>query len=116
MASTNKTSNYSFPQWVSSDKPSWIKDLNPAFSTIDTALKSAADAATNAASAAVAAQQAAQQAAAAASTAQSAADNAVNLLVDLGVTNASTAAAFKAKVDNSVQKYDILASYFDAQA
>ena len=31
MASTNKTTNYSLPQWVGSDKPSYLGDFNDAF-------------------------------------------------------------------------------------
>lgn len=40
MSSTNHTENFNFPQWVGSDYPSFINDLNPAFLTIDTKLKS----------------------------------------------------------------------------
>ena len=40
MASTNKTTNYSLPQWVGSDKPTYLGDFNDAFSKIDTQMKS----------------------------------------------------------------------------
>lgn len=46
MASTNKTTNYNLPQWIGSDKPTWLGDLNNAFSTIDTTMKNNADTAT----------------------------------------------------------------------
>lgn len=52
MSSTNKTTNYNLPQWVGTDHPSFSEDFNPAFSTIDTTMKSIDDKAT-AASAAV---------------------------------------------------------------
>lgn len=38
MASTNKTAHYEFPQYIGSDIPNILTDINPAFETIDTAL------------------------------------------------------------------------------
>ena len=102
----NKTPNYEFPQWEGTDYPSFVKDMNPAYLTLDTQIKGLNDSVTSAAQAAQAAAQAANQAA----------ENAVHLLVDLGVTDEATALAFKAKVDNAVPKYAILTSYFDTQA
>lgn len=116
MSSTNKTPNYALPMWASSDKPSWVHDLSPAFLTIDTALKTISSGVASAQQAAQQAAQAAATAEAAAVTAQQAADSAVALLVALGITNNDSAVAFKDKVDNAVPKYDILASYFDAQS
>lgn len=46
MASTNKTTNYSLPQWIGSDKPTYLGDFNDAFSKIDTQMKSNNDTAT----------------------------------------------------------------------
>lgn len=46
MASTNKTTNYNLPQWIGSDKPTWLGDLNNAFLTIDTTMKNNSDTAT----------------------------------------------------------------------
>lgn len=48
MSSTNKTRYYDLPQWVGSDKPTFLGDLNNAFLTIDTQIKNAADAAQSA--------------------------------------------------------------------
>lgn len=48
MSHTNSTQYYSLPQFESTDKPSWLSDVNPAYSAIDTgihAAKAAADAA-----------------------------------------------------------------------
>ena len=36
MSHTNHTTNYNLPQFIGSDKASWLGDLNPAFETIDT--------------------------------------------------------------------------------
>lgn len=43
MAFTNRTTNYGLPQWVANDKPTWLSDVNGAFETIDTNLKTVAD-------------------------------------------------------------------------
>lgn len=48
MAHTNSTTHYALPQFLSTDKPAWLTDVNPAYEAIDTAIynaKSAADAA-----------------------------------------------------------------------
>lgn len=46
MSHTNSTPNYSLPQWLSTDKPAWMADVNVAFSDIDTQMKLNSDAAT----------------------------------------------------------------------
>ena len=43
MAHTNSTTNYNLPQWVGSDKPTFLGDLNTAFSDIDGQMKTNAD-------------------------------------------------------------------------
>ena len=48
MSSTNKTPNYDLSQFVASDKPAWLSDINGDMSKIDTAIKSASDTATGA--------------------------------------------------------------------
>lgn len=48
MSSTNHTTNYNLPQFVGSDKPAWLGDVNPAFLAIDTQMKSNADGVTQA--------------------------------------------------------------------
>lgn len=37
---TNSTSNYELPQFVGTDKPQWLTDINQAFASIDTAIHS----------------------------------------------------------------------------
>lgn len=48
MAHTNSTTHYSLPQFVTTDKPAWLTDINGAFSAIDTAIYNAKDAADDA--------------------------------------------------------------------
>lgn len=40
MSFTNSTENFHLPQWIGTDKPTWLVDMNNAFLDIDTALKS----------------------------------------------------------------------------
>lgn len=40
---TNSTSNYEFPQFVGTDKPAWLTDVNGFASAADTAIKAAKD-------------------------------------------------------------------------
>lgn len=48
MSHTNSTTNYGLPEFLSSDKPAWMGDMNPAFSDIDAQMKLNADAAAQA--------------------------------------------------------------------
>ncbi len=56
MAHTNSTENYRLPQFINTDKPAWLTDVNNAYAAIDTAIKSASDAAGAAATQAATAQ------------------------------------------------------------
>lgn len=49
MSHTNSTTHYGLPQWIGSDKPTFLGDFNSAFNTIDTQMKSNADTASGAA-------------------------------------------------------------------
>ena len=49
MGATNHTTNYSLPQFIGTDKPSWLTDVNGALEDIDTQMKANADAAAGAA-------------------------------------------------------------------
>ena len=44
MSHTNSTANYKLPQFVGTDKPTWLTDVNGAMSAIDTQMKANADA------------------------------------------------------------------------
>lgn len=48
MSHTNSTTNYSLPQFITTDKPAWLTDINGAMLAIDTAVKNAADTASTA--------------------------------------------------------------------
>lgn len=48
MSHTNSTANYSLPQFVGSDKPAWLTDVNSAMTSIDTQMKANADSASTA--------------------------------------------------------------------
>lgn len=41
MSHTNSTTNYSLPQFVTTDKPAWLTDVNNAYSAIDTGMYNA---------------------------------------------------------------------------
>lgn len=48
MSSTNKTTNYELPQFIGTDKPTWLGDINQAMLTIDGQMKTNADGVTTA--------------------------------------------------------------------
>lgn len=48
MSHTNSTPNYNLPQFIGTDKPTWLNDVNGAFTSIDTQMKANADSATTA--------------------------------------------------------------------
>ena len=48
MSHTNSTTNYNLPQFVGTDKPTWLNDVNGAMSAIDAQMKANADSATSA--------------------------------------------------------------------
>lgn len=48
MSATNHTTNYNLPQFIGTDKPTWLTDVNGAFASIDTQMKANADSATSA--------------------------------------------------------------------
>lgn len=50
MSATNHTANYNLPQFVGTDKPTWLTDVNGAMSAIDTQMKANADTASGASS------------------------------------------------------------------
>lgn len=77
---TNSTPNFNLPQFIASDTPAWLTDVNQAMSAIDTAMQAnkaaAADAATTAAGASSKADTASSNAAAATTVANNAATTA----------------------------------------
>lgn len=83
MAYTNKTTNYELPQYIGTDKPTYLSDFNGAMSTIDAQMKINADNASSASSSASSASQVANNALNVANGADTKADTAL--------TNAGTA-------------------------
>ena len=43
MGHTNRTANYQLPQFIGTDKPSWLGDINDAFQKMETALNTLAN-------------------------------------------------------------------------
>ena len=48
MSHTNTTTNFGLPQFITTDKPAWLTDVNVAYNAIDTAMKNNQDAASSA--------------------------------------------------------------------
>lgn len=48
MSHTNSTTNFGLPQFITTDKPAWLTDVNVAYTAIDTAMKNNQTAAANA--------------------------------------------------------------------
>ena len=48
MSHTNTTTNFGLPQFITTDKPAWLTDVNVAYAAIDTAMKNNQTAAANA--------------------------------------------------------------------
>lgn len=138
MSHTNSTTNYGLPQWIGTDKPTFLGDFNSAFSAIDTAMKNNADAATSAVNtantASTAATTASTNATTALNTANSAATDAATAVTTAGAADtkatqalaaASTAetAAAANTITNLAPAYDStltyavgdLVTYVDAQ-
>ena len=83
MGHTNTTPNYALPQFVTTDKPAWLTDINGAFSAIDSGIDAAKDAADAAQGDATQALTDAGNAATAASTAGTKADGAIASIADI---------------------------------
>lgn len=82
MSHTNSTPNYALPQFLPTDKPFWLTDMNSAFSAIDTGIDAAKDAADNAQNDATQALTDAGNASTAAATADAKGAGAVSSLAD----------------------------------
>ena len=91
MSHTNSTPNYELPQFITTDKPFWLTDINQAFSDIDTNIKNASDAATTAGNNAVQALSDASAAATTANGADAKASGAVASIADAFDTTATYA-------------------------
>lgn len=111
MAFTNKTPNYDLPQWIGSDHPTFLTDMNGAFLDIDTNMKansvlatsanSTAESASNNASSAI---ETANNATASAEQANTMADNALTIANN---ANAQSGVALN-KASEALDSVDIL--------
>lgn len=122
MAHSNATENYGLPQWIATDKPTFLGDLNSAFGAIDTQMKANSDASTNAVSTANQADSNATTALANASSALSTANSAstaaseATVIANQAKAQSTTAAsdastALRASAANSIEN---LAPAYDA--
>lgn len=126
MSFTNSTPNYGLPQYIGTDKPTYLGDMNTAYSTIDTRMKANADAAaaatstantaaatataasTNATTALNTANSAASEAASATSAAASATSTANNAATDAATALRASAAN---TIENLAPAYDPTLTY-----
>ena len=93
MSHTNKTPNYDLPQFIGTDKASWLGDLNPAFLAIDTGMQANKVAAQAAEVSAGEASALAQSANSVANSANSSATNALTKIdnwIELNLNNPDT--------------------------
>ena len=91
MGHTNSTTNYNLPQFVTTDKPAWLTDINGAFSAIDSGIHTAQTDATTAKNTADSAQSDATAAGTAASGADSKASGAIASIANAFDTTATYA-------------------------
>lgn len=93
MSHTNKTPNYELPQFIGTDKASWLGDLNPAFLAIDTGMQANKVAAQAAEVSAGEASALAQSANSVANSANSSATNALSEIdnwIEININNPDT--------------------------
>lgn len=102
MSSTNHTTNYNLPQFVGSDKPAWLGDINPAMNAIDTAIHASAVKAQQGVDDASTAQTTANQAIADAGNAQTTANTAQGT-ANTAIGNAQTVAT---ALDTFMRKFN----------
>lgn len=106
MAHTNSTENYGLPQWIGTDKPTFLGDFNSAFAAIDTAMKANSDTATAASATANAAEAVASSAAANATNAIGIANNAASeaeTATSAAASATQTANTAKTNADNALR-------------
>ena len=89
MSHTNATPNYALPQFLTTDKPAWLTDINGAFSNIDTGINTAKTTADSAASTATTADTKATTAGTTATNADNKANGAIASLADAFSTSST---------------------------
>lgn len=111
MSHTNSTSNYNLPQFVGSDKPTWLTDVNGAMSAIDTQMKANADLATTANGTASTASSAVGTLANLTTTAKTDLVSALNEVNGNLATTAQTASTAGTNASNAMLAVNALKSY-----
>lgn len=110
MGSTNKTQYLELPQWIGTDQPTWLGDMNDAFLKIDTGYNTVGGNASSAISQAGKAVQKATLAETAANNAKEAADDAENTANTAQNTAQSALATANTALTNANNAVDGLAS------
>lgn len=114
-ASTNKTANYELPQFIGSDKPTWLGDFNSAMLAIDTGMAENAsdisDMASDVASASASASQASQDVTALTSTVNTLSSN-----VSTATTTANNAQSTATSALNTANSAQSTANTADSKA
>lgn len=109
MSYTNHTTNYNLPQYIGTDKPTYLGDFNTAMGAIDTQMKANADAASTAGTTATAASNAIGALANLTTTDKTSVVNAINEVdtnADTAQQTASTAATNASAALSAVSKFD----------
>ena len=101
MSHTNSTPNYRLPQWIGTDKPTFLGDFNTAFYDIDAQMKTNADAAASAATTANTAASAATTASTNATTALNTANSAASEAASATSAAASATATANTAASNA---------------
>lgn len=113
MSHTNSTPNYNLPQFVGTDKPSWLNDVNGAMSAIDTQMKTNADGITTADTKATTAMNTTGELANLNTTDKTSLVSAVNEVnTALGVTS-GVASSASTKATNALNKIDAFEPLFN---
>ena len=89
MSHTNATPNYALPQFLTTDKPAWLTDINGAFANIDTGINAAKTTADSAASTASTADGKATTAGTTATNADNKANGAIASMADTFSTSST---------------------------
>lgn len=116
MSFTNQTTNYGLPQWIGTDKPTYLVDQNGAYATIDSELynanSNASTALSSAASAVEVAETASTNAQTAITSASTANDNA-NSAIATANTAITNAASAKSIAESAAEDIDSLFHLID---
>lgn len=113
MSHTNSTPNYNLPQFVGTDKPTWLNDVNGAMSAIDTQMKANADSATSASTSATTANNAIGTLASLTTTAKTDLVSAINEVDSNADTASGIASNAVATANTASAKVTALEAYLD---